>query len=489
LMLPLEAHLTLARNLDTVMREGYVGRAPLSRSLQLQLENSYRLQKGGKTFSQSPSSSSTTYTGALLGVPGMGKSSTVTRWLAQYPRVIAHADEHGRDFYQVTYIHVEMTSDATSVKSLAISIISAIDDLLPDMQYHHLYLESPGRTSTEALIHIAARLIAIHHVGLVVVDELQNLASSKKGNQRVMTEVVSLCNTLKVPLVFVGTNKAQQVLGADFRAGRRSIGGLGYWGPLPRYNSDTLVPDNFDEASEWEDFITSLWNYSWVRNPSPLTPEILDLIYLRTQGVIDLAIKLFAIAQIRAIHMGSEIVDGQLLEAVYRDEFKVLHPALEAMARGHTGSLDEFADVRSIDISQQAHMWAAKASSNTRLGKRLQNEGGFVDSVAKALVSSGLPKEQAVALASKQSSTATSGKSRSVLDAVADVSKELRPTSLKQTRKRADKGEKVVYPDFSSRQNDYRRAVTEAQERGETVLSRLKALGMLKPAEELVSLD
>jgi len=487
-MLPLSSHLTLARSLDATMREGYVSRAPFSRELNLQLQNAYELQKKGQTFAQTRSSSSSTYTGALLGVPGMGKSTTVARWLSQYPRVIVHRDEHGREFHQVTYIHIEMTSDASSVKALAIAIISAIDALLPTMGYHHLYLESPGRASTEALIHTSARLIAIHHVGLVVVDELQNLATSKKGMQRVMTEVVSLCNTLKVPLVFLGTNKAQEVLGADFRSGRRAIGGLGYWGPLPRYDSGALVPEAADEPSEWADFVTALWAYMWVREPGPLTPDILDLLYLRTQGVIDLVIKLVVIAQVRAIHTGTETVDAQMLETVFQEEFRVLHPVLDAMAQGHADAMEKFADVKSVDVVQRAQVWTAKARGKAS-SREAQVASRFTDQVAKTLIESGMAKEDAIALAAQQAEEAPSGQSKTVLETVEKISKNIRPTSLKKSTTRKSTGAAIVYPDFSSRPGDYRRAFVQAQQRKEMVLDTLRTMGMLRSAEELVPID
>ncbi|MEG0589881.1 hypothetical protein, partial [Aurantimicrobium sp.] len=47
----------------------------------------------------------------------------------------------------------------------------------------------------------------------------------------------------------------------------------------------------------------------------------------------------------------------------------------------------------------------------------------------------------------------------------------------------------VVYPDFSERPNDYRRALMLAEKEGTTVFPQLQALGMARHAEELIPLD
>ena len=261
-MVPLDRHLALARALDTMLREGYVGRGPRSKEFVARLQNSYSLQKEGKTFAQASDTIGSQDSAALIGVPGMGKSTTVRRWLAQYPRVIVHDDV---DVVQVTYLHVDMSSDGVSVKALAIALISQLDRLLPQHEYHKLYLQSTGRTSTEALIHIAARLLNIHHVGLIVADEVQNLAGSAKGAQTVMTELVTMCNALNVPVLFIGTNKASKVLGVDVRSARRAIGCFGSWGQMPRYDSGALNPSSSNDCSEWSDFVQVLWTHQWVR--------------------------------------------------------------------------------------------------------------------------------------------------------------------------------------------------------------------------------
>lgn len=60
---------------------------------------------------------------------------------------------------------------------------------------------------------------------------------------------------LGVPILFVGTNKAVEVLGLGFRQGRRSVGG-----GFPDRGHLSASHD-LKEPLEWEDFITTLWAF------------------------------------------------------------------------------------------------------------------------------------------------------------------------------------------------------------------------------------
>lgn len=478
-LVPLQSHLELSRLIDIMMREGYVSRPLRSCGLQKMLQEIYTMQKDGKRFAQLPQSVGVQLSAALIGMPGMGKTTTAKRSLARYPLVI----DHGDGVLQIPCIHVDMTASGTSIKSLAIAIISQIDRLVPDCNYADLYLSKLKGSSTEALIYAAARLVSIHHVGLIVADELQNL-SSRKGVQTVMTELVTMCNTLNVPLLFIGTYKANDVLGADFRSSRRGIGGLSTWGPLQRYDSGALVPASEDEPSEFHDFVKALWSFQWVRNPVELTRELVDYLHDRTQGVLDLVIKLFAIAQVRAITCGAETVTQELLESVYLSDFALVHDALDAMRRRQPKALERFADVAPLDAETAVHKYEAGAQIAAQRAVQASRPGepGFVQTVSKLLVGGGMAPETAAHLAQKADE---SKKAEAPLQAVARIVKEVSTKPSKRSPKDGGSGQ-IYYPDFSARAADYRRATALAAQQGTKVVEQLKTLGMLPDAEDLV---
>lgn len=486
-MVPLGRHLELARMLDAMMREGYVGRAPKTKEMVQTLQQIYEMQKSGKTFSQIVSSVSTPDTAALIGPSGLGKTTTVRRHLSRYPQVIYHED---LNINQVTYLHIDISSDGASVKALAIAIITALDKLLPDHDYHKLYLRSTSRNSTEALIHTVSRLLTIHHVGLLIADEVQNLCNSKKGSQIVMTELVTMCNMLNVPILFIGTNKASQILTADFRQARRATGiGIKPWSAMPRYDVpiDELPLDLESrlEASEWAQFVEVLWEYQWTRKPVPLTEQMLDTLYKRTQGILDLAIKLFATAQVRAILTGTEIISVSLIEQVYEEDFKLLHEAIEALARNDYASLARYADVAPTNLDEILTGLLHK-SSRSRLKTRFSKptEPHFQTQIAAAAMASGVDEEQAIALAHE---IANEGKVKDSAEGLQELTRKLRPAPLR-TPAAGSGGKPIEWPDFSERPGDYRRALKIAHETGTHVAPHMESLGFIQEAQELIGI-
>lgn len=488
MMIPLNRHIQLARMLDAMLREGYVGRAPRTKEFVEKLQEIYEMQNKGQSYSQHATSVTAADTAALIGPSGLGKTTTVRRHLSRYPQVIFHEELNVR---QVTYLHIDIPSDGASVKALAIAIITALDKLLPDLNYSDLYLRATSRSSTEALIHSVSRLLTIHHVGLLIADEVQNLCNSKKGSQTVMTELVTMCNMLSVPILFIGTNRASQVLTADFRQARRSTGvGITPWTKLPRFDCDV---DEFSEdfnalmdASEWAQFIEVVWQFQWVRHPIPLTQEILDVLYHRSQGIIDLAIKLIATAQVRAILTGTEVLSVQLLELSYEEDFKLLHEAVEALAANDYAALTRYADVAPTNLEDiLSHL--TNSANRRRLNKLAKRgEPAFKQQIAVAAMACGVHEEQAAELANE---IEAEGVARDAADAFKEVHKKLKPAPLRTPSSKSGSSNPLQWPDFSKRPEDYRRALQRAQESGGTVFKQMQQLAFAQEAETLVALD
>lgn len=497
-MVPLSQHLELARALDTMMREGYVGRAPQTKASVTKLQKIYALQKAGKTFTQAADTVTSQDSTALLGVSGMGKTTTVRRFLATYPRIIFHKK---MKITQVTYLHVDLSSDGNSVKALAIAIISQLDRLLPELTYHEMYLNDTSRTSTDSLILTVGRLLAIHHVGLLVADEVQNLCNSKKGAQVVMTELVTMCNMLNVPILFIGTYKAAEVLGADFRQARRSTGGgVAPWHRMPRFDPLPIdldlgefkgVSNALPRQSEWADFIRKLWVNQWVKKPMELTEDVLDLIYLLTQGVLDLAIKLFAIAQVRAILGGHETLSAALLEQVYATDFILLHEAIDALSKNDFRTLARYGDINPLALGEVVNNLLATAAIQ-RNRNRLTKPGDatFLTQVAAAAMAAGFDVESANLIAQE---IEKDGKAKDMVDALRQIEAKVKPPKQSSRGKKSGgktaTSPKVVWPDFSQRPADYRQAIKLSQEQNTTVFAQLKVLGMAQNVESLVPLD
>lgn len=464
-MVPMDRHLHLAQHIDALMRQGYVGRAPRTAESQRVYTKLYEQQKAGKTFDTSAVQLSAQLSGALIGIPGMGKTTTIRRLLARLPEVIFHPEHQ---IYQVPYLHIEMPYDGASVKGLAESIFRKMDALLPDANYGKQY--SNQRSGAETLMNHAARVLHMHAVGLLVVDELQNLENSPKNHEALMTLLVSASNELGVPILFVGTNKAQNLLAQDFRQARRASGlASTYWG--------TLGKGSPEQPGEWDDFMSVLWRFQWVKKSVPLSPHLSDLMFHHTQGVADIAIKLFAIAQARAIHDGTETLTGALIESVAQNELSRIMPMIEAIRRDDVRALAAYRDIAPMGLDSFLADIGAKFSGRKVRGSTISGANPlFVPAVTEALATVGFEKEDAQLLAEKVSD------STNVLDGVQKALQHAtsgRPIKSPKAKKEAAP---VSYPP-----GDYRNALLPAQN-GTTVQERMQSLNMLANVDAILSI-
>jgi len=106
----------------------------------------------------------------------------------------------------------------------------------------------------DGMIPDMANIAAVHCIGLLVIDEIQNLDQAKSGGaKRMLNFFVQLINTLNISVVLVGTYKAWEILGDEFRQIRRGSG-LG-----------DLVWDPMQNDSVWNTFVTSMWRYQYTK--------------------------------------------------------------------------------------------------------------------------------------------------------------------------------------------------------------------------------
>lgn len=477
-LVPLRRHVELAQALDTMLRNGYVGRIPRTPEYARRCQAIYEAQKTGTRQRSSTADFTSQLSALLMGLSGMGKTSVVKQWLTQFPEVIYHKDTNT---YQVLHLHIEMPSDGSSIKGLAHAILHKMDQLIPGANYFRDYANG-GRTGADSLMRSVARVLNMHFVGFIVADEIQNLANSNKGKQTVMTELVSACNELGVPILFIGTNKAGKVFNLDFRQSRRASGqGITAW---DRLSHET---DEYG-ANEWLDFLATIWGYQWVARPVALDAQYVEHMYHYSQGVIDIAVKLFASAQARAILDGSEQLTPELLSSVYNNEFKLLHPMVDALRDNDLERLTQYEDIAPIgldDLIQSVERRMKAKVSDAYKVKRTDTT--FVGRVAAALVSSGYGEEEATSAACE---VEREGKARNLAEGTNAAIRKL--TAIKPVpRAKAKKPDETPPPQesFDDRPGDYRRAIQAARLAGTSIHSQLHSFGMARPFDELVALD
>lgn len=488
LMVPLSSHIELALALDSMLREGYVGRRPMSAEHIAIYQQIHEDALKPKAFRQTYETVTPKLSTALIGVSGMGKTTTIQRWLARYPRVIYHRE---LDLYQITWLHFEMPKDGRGIKALLTAIIEAIAELIPDNTYVEDHVKK-GRVTDASLQSSVRILLNKHCVGLLIPDEVQNAANTHgTSDQVVMTELTTLANKSKTPVLYIGTPKAEKVLGLDMRQARRSLSlGLGNWAPLPRFDviQDPQTRQLIEDNGEWVYFMECLWKYCWMSKLQTLTTELLDAFYHCTQGILDLAIKLFIVTQARAILDDVETLSVQLILSVYDEQFQLVHRMVEALRNDDHVALMEFEDVKALSIESALEgLGRRQRLTRARAASARPGSADFKVRLASAGTALGLPPEDAVAFAEE---IEASGTARNMFDAATELAKKASPTRKPRNTAKVTKAgtapDSTVpsYPGIDKRPDDLRHAIVQAAIKHTSIVEQLFALKLVQEPEE-----
>lgn len=233
------------------------------------------------------------YSGAVLGVPGIGKTSTIKMCLSIMPQVIIHQEYQGRKIYekQINYLVVECPSDC-SLKTLALNIFSAIDKAIgSEYLKQATYQRAMAASATTTKLKI---ICMNHHIGLIVIDEIQNAISTATKNKQIKPLIkflVELTNETSTAICFCGTLEAEDVFLKQEHLKRRTRG-------------FRLLPMKYDRT--YRKFITELWEYQMTLQKAPLTEKLMKQMYDLSAGIPAYLVKIFEEAQIRSILSGKE---------------------------------------------------------------------------------------------------------------------------------------------------------------------------------------
>lgn len=373
---PLPVHLDLEQRFSRMIREGYRMRNPMDhhywRATNEKLRSYDHLAASTQILRNQARTLPHGFT--IIGCPGVGKSTSLEAVLSLYPQVIFHGFYQDRDLIraQIVWLKLEAPFDS-STKGICLNFFQAVDDIL-DTNYERNY--TSGRRTDELLLQMA-RVAANHGLGVLVIDEIQRLSHAKSGGaEKMLNFFVQLSNTIGIPVVLVGTFKARRILSGAVHQIRRGAGqGDMIWDRMPEGRWITPPSEDAQEESPdakrvkvalpetgstegepgvWQIFLESLWHYQYLRTPCPLTEELAHALYECTQGITDFAAKVFMLAQARTITTsrdGKEELTASILQSVALDSLRQAQPVLEALRMGDTAALDEYEDMRHIDIN------------------------------------------------------------------------------------------------------------------------------------------
>ena len=363
---PLSAHLDLAGRISCLLRTGYLARNPLGHGFYPNMNK----KLGGLQLNSFIKNSllEQTLGFTMIGVSGVGKTIGLLACLSLYPQVIFHNRYQDQDlnFVQIIWLKINCPHDG-SPKGLCLEFFSAIDALIGS-NYSEIYGNSRS-TVDELLIHMA-RVTINHGLGLLVVDEIQFLCEANVGGADKMLNFFVRLTTLRVPVILVGTYKAQSILSRKLRQARRGAGqGDFIWDRMiesveyDEKSADKRIGKD-EVGGDWEIFVESLWKYQFLHHHTPLTYKLRHVLYDETQGVTFFTVRAFMLAQWRAISSGLEKINEALIRSVVKDCFRLAKPMLQALKSGNIEDLEDYEDLFPTDFKKLLKT-AGDASSHT----------------------------------------------------------------------------------------------------------------------------
>lgn len=243
----------------------------------------------------------------VIGDSGIGKSSAIGRSvdLLMEKGIIETKSPYTK---VIPCLIVQCPFDS-SVKGLLLEILQKVDQAIGS-EYYKSALKT--RVTTDMLIGSVSQ-VAINHIGLLIVDEIQNVVNSKHGKSLVGM-LTQLINNSGISICMVGTPESSVFFEQAMQLARRSLG-LNY-GAL-----------EYDQ--EFYNFCKIVFNYQYTNYKSEISECVTRWLYEHSGGIVSIMVSLIHDAQEIAILNGTEILNLESLEQAYKKRLVMLHGYVE----------------------------------------------------------------------------------------------------------------------------------------------------------------
>ena len=292
---------------------------------------------------------------SILGKAGIGKSTAIARSLmASGADEVITLDAPYTNI--IPCISVQCPHDC-SVKGMLLSILGAVDTVL-GTRYQERAVVS--RLTVDNLIGVVSQ-VAANHILLIVVDECQNIIRNRHG-MNVVSALTQLINSSGIAICLVGLPETELFFREEMHLARRSIG-LSY--------TEMTCDDFFVELCH------VLYSYQYVANPRSLTPEVIEVLYQCSGGVIGILLSLLVEAQQVAILSGKEELTREVITETFRTRMRNVRDFVEvkSVKRPQTAGNPAIKEKVLKTARAQTENTTVKRTEST-LGNRSENTTG-----------------------------------------------------------------------------------------------------------------
>lgn len=265
----------------------------------IQRANNYRTMNGGPSKGILGGADSFT----IIGPSGIGKTSAIMQAVC-----LSGGDgvmESKKPFMRlVLFLNVQCPHDS-SIKGVLLETLRQVDVGVGSNYYEQAL---KNRSSTDTLIGMVSQAL-LNHVGVLIIDEIQNIRLSKNG-LRLVAVLMQLINTTGVPICMVGTPEVKPLLESQAQMARRSVG-LEY-GPLP-------LDDYF------HNFCRILFGFQYTAEKMNYTQAAVSWLYEHSAGLPAIVVGLWHDAQEISITSKYEKMDFSMLKTAYNNRLNMMN--------------------------------------------------------------------------------------------------------------------------------------------------------------------
>lgn len=243
----------------------------------------------------------------IIGTSGIGKSSAISRAieLITENRIIEVEEPYTKI---IPCVIVQCPFDS-SVKGLLLEILRKVDGVL---ETHYYSNALRARATTDMLIGSVSQ-VALNHIGMLIVDEIQNVVNSKNGKS-LIGSLTQLINNSGISICMVGTPECTPFFEQAMQLARRSVG---------------LQYQNMPYDTYFESFCKILFDYQYTKEKTEISPAIIEWLYEHSAGILSIVVSLLHDAQEIAILNGKERLDMDTLNEAYQKRLSFLHSYIQ----------------------------------------------------------------------------------------------------------------------------------------------------------------
>ena len=289
----------------------------------------------------------------IIGTSGIGKSSAISRAISLITenRII----ETDKPYTKIIPCLIVQCPFDSSVKGLLLEILRKVDEELGTDHYVHAV---KSRASTTDMLIGAVSSIALNNIGMLVVDEIQNVVNSKNGKS-LIGALTQLINNSGISICMVGTPESTVFFEQAMQLARRSVG-LQY---------TTMKYDEY-----FQSFCKIIFKYQFLKNRTEITAAITEWLYEHSAGVISVVVSLIHDAQEIAILTGKEVLNLDTLNEAYQQRLSLLHGYIQPSVIQNKSTSKKKRTAASVKKNQTQSQPKQEGYSITEIAERAKAE-------------------------------------------------------------------------------------------------------------------